>query len=191
MSHVVFDITRPLDATAPVYPGDLPFARIEVHSYARGDPYAVSVLLGSAHAGTHVDLPPHFLADAPEPHLDRFIGPAEVVRVSSWSALLGRDWSSGVCPLFRCEGEGAPPAELVARLVAAGIPLVGLDLMSVDALDDDTYPNHRALLGAGIPILESLHLSDVPEGEYELIALPLRIPGADATWVRAVLLSTR
>lgn len=187
----MLDITRTLDPQAPVYPGDMPFVRVEVYSHARGDPYAVSVVLGSAHAGTHVDLPLHFCASVPQPPLERFVGPAEVIHVGDWSALLGREWSSVVRPLFRCERVGAPPRELVDRLVAAYVPLVGLDIMSVDARDDDTYPNHRKLLEAGIPILESLDLSDAPEGRFELVALPLPITGADATWVRAVLMSPR
>ena len=191
MANDMLDITRKLDPRTPVYPGDVPFARIEMFSHARGDPYAVSVLLGSAHAGTHVDLPLHFFAGAPEPPLEWFIGPAEVIHVGDWELLSGREWPSGVRPLFRCEGMGPPPTALVARMVTARVPLIGLDIMSVDDLEDGTYPNHRALLGAGIPILESLDLSDTPEGSYELIALPLAIPGADATWVRAVLLPAR
>jgi arylformamidase len=188
---LILDITRPLGPQTPVYPGDVPFSRVEAYSFERGDRYSVSVLLGSAHAGTHVDMPRHFFADASEPALDRFIGRAEVIHVSDWSVLSERDWLPSVRPLFRCEGVGPPPAELVVRLAAASIPLVGLDIMSVDTPDDDTYPNHRTLLGAGIPILESLDLSAAPEGDYEMIALPLPIPDPDATWVRAVLLPVR
>jgi arylformamidase len=72
-------------------------------------------------------------------------------------------------------------------LVAAGVVLVGTDAPSVDPPDSIDLPTHNALLAAGIPILENLRLEDPPPGEYELVALPLPIVGADASPVRAIL----
>ena len=73
------------------------------------------------------------------------------------------------------------------HLRRCGIVLLGLDVPSVDAIDSKDLANHHALHARGIHILESLNLRDVPPGRYELIALPLRLVGADASPVRAVL----
>jgi arylformamidase len=77
--------------------------------------------------------------------------------------------------------------DVPAFLAERGVVLVGVDVPSVDALDSKELPIHRALAAAGIEILESLHLADVPAGEYELVALPLRLVGADGSPVRAIL----
>ena len=78
-------------------------------------------------------------------------------------------------------------ADEASAIVEAGAALVGVEGMSVDQLDSADLPNHRILLGAGVAILENLDLSAVEPGAYELIALPLKIAGAEATWVRAAL----
>ena len=79
--------------------------------------------------------------------------------------------------------------DLPAFLRQQGVVLVGLDVPSVDQIDSVELPVHHALSEAGIRILESLRLAGVPEGTYELVALPLRLGGADGSPVRAVLLS--
>jgi arylformamidase len=73
-------------------------------------------------------------------------------------------------------------------LGSQGIVLLGLDLPSVDALDSKDLPNHHALARNGVAILESLDLSRVEEGVYDLVAMPLKVVGADAAPVRAVLM---
>ena len=78
-------------------------------------------------------------------------------------------------------------ADVPALLREKGVILVGMDVPSVDALDSRELPNHHALGAHGISILESLYLSHVPEGIYELIALPLKLVGADGAPVRAIL----
>src|SRR5207244_2645267 len=78
-------------------------------------------------------------------------------------------------------------AELVETLYAQGVKLVGIDTPSVDLFDSKDLPAHRTFLRLDMAILEGLVLRDVPEGVYELIALPLRLVGFDASPVRAVL----
>ena len=72
-------------------------------------------------------------------------------------------------------------------LVQMGVKLVGVDYLSVEAYHAQGGPAHVALLGAGVVILEGLNLADVPPGDYELIALPLKIAGADGAPGRAIL----
>ena len=78
-------------------------------------------------------------------------------------------------------------ADLPVWLADRGVRLIGVDLPSVDPLDSKTLDNHHALGRAGIVIVEGLSLADVPEGRYELMALPLKIIGADGSPLRAVL----
>jgi arylformamidase len=72
-------------------------------------------------------------------------------------------------------------------LAGQGVILIGLDVPSVDALDCKDLPNHHALSAHGICILESLALAHIAAGVYQLIALPLRLAGADGAQVRAAL----
>ena len=76
---------------------------------------------------------------------------------------------------------------IAGALAARGVVLVGIDTPSVDPYDDHAYQAHRALVAAGVMWLEGLVLAGVPEGPYELIALPLRLAGFDASPVRAIL----
>jgi arylformamidase len=195
---MIIDISRVLDEHTAPYPGDVPFAREFEMSIQRGDPCNVSSVRGSSHLGTHADLPSHFLAGAPDPNLLTFIGNAYVFDVQTWEDVLPKHISPNTRVLFKTANSRTPdnvfdegffcmtPA-VVDWLVRVKAVLVGVDGPSVDPLGEHEFRNHIALTAAGIAILENLDLSNVSEGEYELIALPLKIPGADATWVRAVL----
>jgi arylformamidase len=161
----------------------------------------------SIHSGTHVDAPFHFDdagARVDGLSLDPFIGPARVVEVHNRPVIRREDLAGvdldGVGRLLLRTGawtdrthfpEAIPVlAEDVPKwLRQRGIVLLGLDVPSVDVLDSKTLPIHHALGGCGIAILESLDLAGVPEGVYELIALPLRLVGADGSPVRAILRS--
>jgi arylformamidase len=165
----------------------------------------VGTLTASVHAATHCDAPYHY--DDAGPTVDRlplaaFLGPAWVVDVAGvvgpWRPRLeGLDLAGAPRVLFRTGGWPDPgrfpdaipvmEPELPAWLGDRGVVLVGVDLPSVDALDSKTLDNHHALGRAGIAILEGLWLEGVPAGRYELIALLLRITGADGSPVRAVL----
>jgi arylformamidase len=206
MMHVLYDITRPLVAGIPVWPGDAP-CRIDWTARIGADSAAnVAALRMSAHTGTHADGPFHVLPDGArigEAPLDAYVGPARLVDAAGRERL-DAAWAAEVLA-------GGAPERLLAHtgawadadpfptrfpaldaasarmLVDAGVRLFGTDAPSVDPFDAADLAAHRVLLGAGAGILENLLLDGVPPGEYELIALPLRMPEADASPVRAVL----
>ncbi|MBA3725827.1 MAG: cyclase family protein [Armatimonadetes bacterium] len=195
---MIIDISKPLEENTAVFPGDVPFSRQTTMSLARGDSCNVSAFTASAHAGTHVDLPRHFSEVDTLPPLDAFVGPAIVINASKWEDVEKLIIPSGLRVLFKTtnsrnahtvfdEGFSCVTAGVVRWLSDNGTVLVGVDGPSVDPADSKTLDNHHTLWQAGVAILENLDLSGVDPGEYELIALPLRIPSADATWVRAIL----
>ncbi len=194
----IIDISRPLDETTAVFPGDVPFSRSVTMSMERGDVCNVTCLTASAHAGTHIDQPHHYKDGAPDHPLEVFIGPANVIEIDDWDRLAGLTISPGRRVLFKTRNSLSdfskfdpsftyPPGTAIEWLVRMGAVLIGVDGPSVDAAESKTLPNHLRLCEAGIAILENLDLRDAPEGEYELVALPIRIPNTDATWVRAIL----
>jgi arylformamidase len=78
-------------------------------------------------------------------------------------------------------------AEAIEELADRGVALVGIDTASIDPADSKTLPSHQVIRRRGLRVLENLVLDGVPEGDYELIALPLKLMAADASPVRAVL----
>jgi arylformamidase len=200
----VHDVSRPLAATTACWPGDVPFAYRLGWRIRDGASCNVGAIETSVHAGTHCDAPYHFLeagAKVDQLPLETFLGPTWVVDVRAvpgrWRERLeGRDWRQTPRVLFRTDGwldtqrfpERIPvmEADLPEWLGRQGVVLVGVDLPSVDALDSKTLDNHHALGRQGLTILEGLWLADVPEGRYELLALPLKIADADGSPVRAV-----
>jgi arylformamidase len=204
--RVLYDITRPLDASMPAWPGD-PAPQFDwVARRAAGDPVNLSVLHLSVHSGTHADAPYHVRDDGARigaVGLDRFIGAAlvsdtdggtitadlvrEVLRAAAGvDRILFRTGAWKSPDAFPADFPGFEPA--AARLLAeARVLLVGTDAPSVDPFGSTELPAHHELAGAGIPILENLLLDGVPEGVYELIALPPRLPGADGSPIRAIL----
>lgn len=149
----------------------------------------------SSHLGTHVDAPSHVLPDgAPIGQLDLtpFLGPARVVALSGRGEI-GADAlplrSLGVHRiLFRTGGRAFLSPLAAVRLAERGALLVGTDAGSIDPNDAEDLPAHRTLLSRGVALLENLDLNRVEEGEYELIALPLRFVDLDASPVRAILI---
>lgn len=194
----ILDISRPLTPETAVFPDDIPFSVEYTMRLDRGDSCNVTCVHGSSHAGTHVDLPPHILSAGENPPLDTFMGPAVVVEVEEWEPVRHLNIAPGLRVLFKTRNSHTPhtvfdegfeviPSWIPEWLASRSVVLLGVDAPSVDPPDSKDLPNHRALIATGIAILENLDLSDVPPGEAELVALPLRIPEADATWVRAVL----
>jgi arylformamidase len=204
-SMKAYDISLPLSAGLAGWPGDAPFALQWTCTKRTGASVNLGQLSLSIHAGTHVDAPYHYdnrgaTVDMLDPAV--FVGPACVRDVSHrsiirWADLDGVDWARAPRLLLRTGGwtdhsrfpERIPVLnnDVPQLLAERGVVLVGVDVPSVDALDSKDLPNHNALGVGGIAILESLNLSHVPEGFCELIALPLRLMGADGSPVRAVL----
>lgn len=201
----IHDITRPVFAGMPVWPGDAPCSLAWTDRIARGGPANASALSCSVHTGTHADGPYHVLdggariGDVP---LDAFLGPAHVIDATGVREI-GAEWLDAHLPtscerlLVRTGAWTRPDAfpaawtalsEGAARLlVGRGVRLLGIDAPSPDPVDAHDLPVHRVLLGAGVAILENLMLDGIEVGGYDLVALPLRLAEADASPVRAVL----
>jgi arylformamidase len=202
---LIYDITRPVSEDLACWPGDTPFsfrltARIEDRESVN-----VGEVRMSVHTGTHLDAPFHFDSRAVTVDalsLEALVGPAVVVDVTGQdpigpAALSGLDLGGAPRLLLKTGGWPDPSRfpdrvpvlapKMPEWLRERGVCLVGLDVPSVDALDSKTLPIHHALNAAGIRILEGLRLEGVVPGRYELIALPLRLTGADGAPVRAIL----
>lgn len=190
----VIDISREL-FSAPVYPGDPIPRRDRLRRMDLGDVCNLSGFYTGCHASTHIDAPSHFIEDGKtvdqlEP--ERFLGECTVIEMQG--IITGSDIDR-ILPvtkkriLFKGEGKALLSESGAFALTDAGILLVGTDSLSIETDKDETYPAHRELLGAGVPILEGLNLSEAEPGNYRLIALPLLLGGAEASPVRAVLVA--
>ncbi len=204
MSRLI-DITRPLSATTPPWPGDQPVDFQHAATIAAGDVVNLGRLHMSVHVGTHVDAPFHY--DNSGPTIDQispetYVGPAQVIDVRGEPAITVALLTSLGVPkaprlLLRTGAWTAPDVfpttwplmdlEVPAWLIAHGVRLIGLDAPSVDALDSEDLPRHLACGRAGLLIMENLQLDDTVPSLYELIALPLPLAGSDGSPVRAVL----
>lgn len=200
----IWDISPRISADSPVWPGDTRFSQRRVMSMSGGDAVNVGTIETTVHIGAHADAPVHFLengssvADSPlEPYLGRCrlverIGNGPILReeleerVGTAQRVLVRTRTREQGSPFE-EGFASLHPEAAVWIAGRGTQLIGLDTPSVDEFDSKDMASHLALLARGVAILENLDLSDVPEGEYELIALPLPLEGLDASPVRAVL----
>lgn len=205
----LYDVTRTLTPDMPTYSGE-PGLKIDaVKRIAAGDTANVSRMNLGLHTGTHVDAPVHFIEGASgtdELPLDALCGPARLVHINDPHAvrvaeLEGADLD-GVervlfqtrnvelidDPAFRRDYVYVAP-EAAEWLVERGVRLVGIDYLSIEAFDADQPLAHRALLGAGVVIVEGLDLRQPPPGDYELWCLPLKIAGSDGSPARVVLAS--
>jgi arylformamidase len=201
------DVSVPLAADVPTYPGNPPFELHAIKRIANGDSSNVSRLVMGTHAGTHVDAPRHFFDEGiavDALSLDLLIGRARVVDLPRRGGITADDlaaaglredlrvllktpnsafWNGGG---FRQEYTHL--TEAAARYLAdQGVKVVGVDYLSVDEFKKAGAPAHRALLSQGVVIIEGLNLSDVEPGMYEMYCLPLRIASADGAPARVVL----
>ena len=202
----IIDITHPHSDRLAPWPGDTPFEFRFVARLREGASCNVGKLTCSIHSGTHLDAPYHYnesgaTIDALPPAL--FIGPARVFQAQGpdrltrdiFASLDGRATPRVLVRTNACDDKSIFPShiptlapDVPAWLGQQGVRLIGLDLPSVDQVDSKTLPIHHALDAANITILENLDLRTVAPGCYELIALPLRLSGADGSPVRAVLI---
>lgn len=187
----IIDISRDLFST-PVYPGDPEPRRDIVRRMDLGDSCNLSGFSCGCHNATHMDAPLHFIDGGraiDRVDLSLCMGPCTVVPVRG--IVTGADIDR-ILPgaerriLFKGHGEAFLSQSAAFALAQAGVLLVGTDAQSIGTADDETGP-HTELLGAGIPVLEGLDLSNAEPGNYTLTALPLLLRGAEAAPVRAVL----
>jgi arylformamidase len=211
----VYDVSIPLSAATPTYPGDPGIEIKEWLTLANGDAANVSLINFGLHSGTHVDAPAHFIAGGARVESLPFaslIGDAEVVAVPDDLHAINEDFVTDNCThgseriLFKTRNSGfwndvhggfrkdytyiAPGG--AARLVALGIRLVGIDYLSVEQFQSEKFATHHTLLSHSVVILEGLDLRAVAPGFYELICLPLRIAAGSGDGAPArVILRTR
>ena len=200
------DISVLVHAGTPEWPGDTPYSCRWTWDMAQGASVQVSAITLSPHVGTHADAPLHVrpgAAGAGALPLEAFAGPARVLTVSGLPGDVEADdllprVPAGTERLLLRTGltiaDGRFPddwpaltAACAAVLVARGLRLLGVDCPSVDRRASTTLATHHALFDGGAAVLENLDLRDVPDGEYELVAYPLKLEGLDAAPVRAVL----
>jgi len=178
----IWDVTRPLAPGIPAWPGDRPYTRGWTARIEDGSPCNVGEFAMSCHTGTHVDAPFHIAATgatADQVPLQACLGPCVVVPLARLAEAAGAERV-----LLRTGGL-APTVSQLAAL--PGLRLLGTDAASVDREDAADLAVHHALRHRGVVILEGLDLEGVPDGPYELIALPLRLAGMDGAPVRALL----
>jgi arylformamidase len=201
----MIDISPVLNASLGVWPGDTPLAREVLLEIAKGASVTLSTLRATVHLGAHADAPSHYedgAADIASRSLTYYAGECEVIRVPMerggliTPVMLPREpsaprvlFATGTFPdprVFNQDFAALSPA-LVDHLHAAGVILAGIDTPSVDPFASKELAAHRRFLAHDMAILEGLVLDGVADGHYELIALPLRLEGFDASPVRAVL----
>ncbi|MEK7731889.1 MAG: cyclase family protein [Planctomycetota bacterium] len=202
---MIYDITPPVTASLAVWPGDTPPSREVLCDLKRGDSVTLSTLRATVHLGAHADAPSHYGLAAPaidERVLEYYLGPCQVMRVNvarnsrvSLDDLVGSIQAPRVLlvtgtfpdPTVFNEDFAALAPQLVDALHDRGVILVGIDTPSVDLFSSKDLPAHNRFLHHDMAILEGLVLNGVPNGIYELIALPLKLVGFDASPVRAIL----
>ncbi len=207
----VYDISVLLGRESVDYPGDPPFSRELICTVEEGAAFDLAKLAMSAHSGTHLDTPAHFIPGGKT--IDRysaedFLFRAQVVDIKDNEAVRVPELDHlhilpGEALLFKTENSALGRSrsgifseeyiyvsrEAAEYCVARGMGLVGIDYLSVDRFGDEAYPAHRTILGNGCLILEGIDLVKVPPGRYTLVCLPLRIPGGEASPVRAILIA--
>ena len=205
MLTTVIDISPVIEPGIEVWPGDTPYAHTVNLDMSAGANLTLSDIRTTVHVGAHADAPSHYAAggaDIAARPLDYYLGRCAVVHVDvpPGARILPshlRDAPGAPRVLFRTgtfpdhrrwnHDFASLSPELVDHLHARGVILIGIDTPSVDPFDSKALEAHNAFLRNDMAILEGLVLDGVAEGEYELIALPLRLRGADASPVRAVL----
>lgn len=202
----LWDISPPVDASSPVFPGDTAYTQQWAATLSEHCPVNVSAIGLSPHVGAHADAPLHY-----DPQgvavgaldLAPFLGRCRVIYALDAGPLITlaqlQHALTGVPPrvLVRTYRQ-FPVAQFDTQLTAfdpgtvqgladLGVLLIGIDSASIDPADSQQLPSHQVIRQRGLRVLENLLLDDVPEGDYELIALPLKLMTADASPVRAVL----
>jgi arylformamidase len=207
MSEPWIDISVPVRSGMVHWPGNPAVALERTEDVSKGDPATVSRLSLGVHTGTHVDAPVHFFADGTgidKVPLDDLIGPARVVAIRDPHAigaaeLRALEPRAGERLLFKTrnstrawpDSDFAPDyvylsLEGARFLIERRVRTIGIDYLSIAGMDEGV-PTHRALLEAGLCIIEGLDLFAIEPGAYEMVCLPLRLAGADGAPARAVL----
>ena len=205
MPRKIWDNSPPVDEHAAVFPGDTAYSQRLHFALSPDCPVNVNSITLSPHTGAHADAPMHYAnggTTSGELDLTPYLGPCRVIYCIDCGPLVlpehvAHALNEGLPPrvLLRTsrtasqswESFTAIAPETIAQLATKNVALVGIDTPSVDPADNQSLPSHHQLLANDMRVLECLVLDDVPEGDYELIALPLKLMRADASPVRAIL----
>lgn len=202
---MIYDISPPITTSLAVWPGDTPLTREIICDMKDGANVTLSTLRSTVHIGAHADGPNHYGVEGEsidQRSLELYLGKCQVIHVTvdrntrmvpddlradvvAERVLLATDTYPD--PNNFSEDFAAMAPELIDHLHAKGVRLIGIDTPSVDLFSSKDLPAHQKFLANDMAILEGLVLKNVPEGVYELIALPLKLVGFDASPVRAVL----
>lgn len=201
----LWDISPPIASDSPRFPGDTAFSLRWTTEIGADGPVNLSAITLSPHIGAHADAPLHYGAGAAaigQVDLGPFLGPCRVIHAIDCGPLL--------MPAHLAHAAAELPARVLVRtclnaptvwstefsafapetigwLAGLGVTLIGIDSPSVDPACSTDLDSHQQLLRHDMRVLENLLLDNVPAGDYELIALPLKLMQAEASPVRAVL----
>ena len=202
----IWDISPPIDIGSPVFPGDTSFELQWTAKISPTCPVNVSAIRLSPHVGSHADAPLHYDPSGVaigQVDLQTFIGPCRVIHAMGAGPLISmQDLAHKIAHLpervlvrtyaqfpehaFDSQLKAFAPQTLTA-LADLGVKLVGIDSASIDPADSKTLDSHQVIRKRNMRVLENLQLDHIEEGDYELIALPLKLMSADASPVRAIL----
>jgi arylformamidase len=206
----IYDITLTLSDEIPTWPGDPKFSMERFDKIEAGDNTNTTRFEMSAHTGTHVDAPYHFInhgKGVDQLSLKVLTGRVYVLHLPNIDVVTAADlekadipprtrrllirtrnseyWAKGVRE-FQTDFVGLT-ADAADYLVKRGVKLVGVDYLSV-APYKQSRPTHEILLRANVIIVEGLNLAEVAQGRYMLYCLPLKLKGADGAPARAILI---
>lgn len=201
----LWDISPPVHAASPVFPGDALYTQTWNARIGPGCPVNVATLTLSPHTGAHADAPLHYdERGVPIGAVDLapYLGRCRVIHAIDCGPLV--EWAhlqhalADMPPRVLLRTYARQPAgwdpglsafapQTIERLADLGVTLVGIDTASIDPADSKTLDSHQVIRRRSLRVLENLVLDEVPEGDYDLIALPLKLMSADASPVRAVL----
>ena len=203
----VWDISPTISALTPVWPGDISFKGIPTWKIENGCPVHVSCITMTTHLGAHTDAPSHYDPQGlsiDQVALEPYVGTCRVLHCIGTKSVQASDLINRLdgmpqrvlfrtyarAPQKRWDPDFAVITPGAIELLASrGVILVGTDSASLDPHDSKTLDAHHAVDASRMAVLEGVVLDDVPEGDYELIALPLKLAGMDASPVRAILRS--
>lgn len=201
----LWDISPTISAALPVWPGDTPFTASPTWEIAPGCPVHVSQMRMTTHLGAHTDAPSHYDpqgASIDAVPLDAYLGPCRVLHCLETPLVEPQHLAGqldGVPPRVLLRTYATAPqrawdpdfpaiaAATIDLLAAHGVRLIGTDAASLDPQQSKTLDAHHAVRRHGMAILEGVVLDAIAPGDYELIALPLKLAGMDASPVRAIL----
>jgi arylformamidase len=209
----IFDVTVPIKNFMPVWPGDPQVENRLVSSIEKGEEANVTNIQMSAHTGTHIDAPKHYIKSGTAIEglsLTTLLGEVEVVEIDFRNSQIDaltlikvnrNEWSQRV--LFKTNNSNlrllekdyfnqnftALLPDAAEYLVQKGVKLVGIDYLSIAPFENGS-DTHIILLENDVVVLEGLNLADISPGIYELIALPILLEGADGSPARVLLIQS-